>query len=208
MRMSKDVFEIYEKINDKDLEKQVALQCAPLLTGVKISNLLIVASSKKEDIIKMFNKTEISYFTLHESSSKITFLLYNESKLLSYIEKDESKLAMSMFGYEDYGIYNVLNECRERYKRYMSGEEVFPHELGIILGYPVEDVLGFIRNKGKNYLYSGYWKVYGDLEGKLRVFDSYNEAKEKVLKLILRGFSINSILDIYNQNKYRKIKIA
>ena len=32
----------------------------------------------------------------------------------------------------------------------------FPHEIGLLLGYPVEDVLGFIRHQGKNYLYTGY----------------------------------------------------
>lgn len=26
---------------------------------------------------------------------------------------------------------------------------MFPHEMGVLLGYPTEDVLGFIENQGK-----------------------------------------------------------
>ena len=35
-------------------------------------------------------------------------------------------------------------------------EHDFPHEIGIFLGYPLEDVVGFIENQGKNYTCSGY----------------------------------------------------
>ena len=38
----------------------------------------------------------------------------------------------------------------------MEEKGAFPHEIGLLLGYPVEDVLGFIRYQGKNYLYTGY----------------------------------------------------
>ena len=39
----------------------------------------------------------------------------------------------------------------------------FPHEIGVFLGYPLDDVKGFIKNEGKKYLMIGYWKVYSDL---------------------------------------------
>ncbi len=38
----------------------------------------------------------------------------------------------------------------------MNQGKQFPHEMGLLLGYPVEDVVGFMENNGKNYLYSGY----------------------------------------------------
>ena len=63
----------------------------------------------------------------------------------------------------------------------------FPHELGLLLGYPVEDVLGFIRNEGRNYLYCGYWKVYGDVDAARITFDRYNQAKEDAIRLISSG---------------------
>ena len=57
-------------------------------------------------------------------------------------------------------------------------EHDFPHEIGIFLGYPLEDVVGFIENQGKNYTCSGYWKTYGDPQEATRRFDSYRECTE------------------------------
>jgi len=57
-------------------------------------------------------------------------------------------------------------------------EHDFPHEIGIFLGYPLEDVVGFIENQGKNYTCSGYWKTYGDPQEAKRRFDSYRECTE------------------------------
>ena len=36
MTMSREVLEILEKMDKKELKTQLALQCAPLLTGIKI----------------------------------------------------------------------------------------------------------------------------------------------------------------------------
>ena len=39
----------------------------------------------------------------------------------------------------------------------------FPHEIGVFLGYPLEDVVGFIRHRGKCFTCCGCWKSYGCL---------------------------------------------
>ena len=49
----------------------------------------------------------------------------------------------------------------------------FPHEIGIFLGYPLADVVGFIEHQGHDYVYCGYWKVYGDLRSAVKSFDIY-----------------------------------
>ena len=51
-------------------------------------------------------------------------------------------------------VFQMVEE--KRYACYMEEKGAFPHEIGLLLGYPVEDVLGFIRHQGKNYLYTGY----------------------------------------------------
>jgi hypothetical protein len=70
----------------------------------------------------------------------------------------------------------------------------FPHEMGLLLGYPVEDVIGFVDNKGKDSLYTGYWKVYGNKDKKLRLFDSFESAKERLIKLLSCGVSMIDII--------------
>lgn len=60
-------------------------------------------------------------------------------------------------------------------------------EKGIFLQYPLEDVTSFVENKGKNFLLSGYWKVYHNIERAKEIFSSYDKAKEELIKEILNG---------------------
>lgn len=54
-----------------------------------------------------------------------------------------------------------------------GGERWVPHEVGLFLGYPAEDVEGFRRHGGQGYKYSGLWKVYSDVERAQRCFRQY-----------------------------------
>ncbi|MDR0758852.1 MAG: DUF3793 family protein [Treponema sp.] len=59
----------------------------------------------------------------------------------------------------------------------------FPHEVGIFLGYPADDVLGFVEHNGQNYKLCGYWKVYGDVERAKACFRQYDECRERIQTL-------------------------
>ena len=52
--MSKETLHLMLKLNPEELDTQVALQCAPLLTGMKISNLLTVGRSKRAAVLELF----------------------------------------------------------------------------------------------------------------------------------------------------------
>ena len=67
-------------------------------------------------------------------------------------------------GYQDHAMGKILYAFRQRYEGYLLRNQEFPHEMGLLLGYPVEDVKGFIRNGGENCLYIGYWKVNLDFK--------------------------------------------
>ena len=59
---------------------------------------------------------------------------------------------------EEASLYETLCILR---KRIIRGAE-FPHEIGLFLSYPPEDVRGFIENRAQNFKRAGLWKVYGD----------------------------------------------
>ena len=42
--MSQEVFELVQGMDLKSIETQIALQCAPLISGLKVSNLLIISA--------------------------------------------------------------------------------------------------------------------------------------------------------------------
>ena len=60
-------------------------------------------------------------------------------------------------------------------RRRLAENEEFPHEIGLFLGYPPEDVCGFIENKAACAQCVGCWKVYGDVESAKRKFAQYEK---------------------------------
>ena len=66
--------------------------------------------------------------------------------------------------------------------------------MGLLLGYPVEDVKGFIVHDGKNFLYSGYWKVYTDVSEKMRLFRKFETARENLVQWVSDGFGIQEAI--------------
>lgn len=188
--MSREVLEIVEKMDKKELKTQLALQCAPLLTGIKLSNLLTVARDHAEDVERLFRDTDITVHTLYRTEHRITLLLFREKELLAYLNRKEVKETMKLFGYQTLRLIDIFEKLCARYQKYMSDHQSFPHELGLLLGYPVEDVVGFIENEGRNYLYSGYWKVYGNVTRARSTFERYNAAREEAIRLISAGMEI------------------
>jgi hypothetical protein len=58
----------------------------------------------------------------------------------------------------------------------------FPHEIGIFLGYPPEDVIGFCSGKPSPYPCHGYWKVYHRPERAERTFAYLDAVRIKLIK--------------------------
>ena len=45
----------------------------------------------------------------------------------------------------------------------------------------------FIRHKGQNYLMTGYWKVYHNMEKAKETFVTYDLAREKSIQDVISG---------------------
>lgn len=192
--MSREVLEMVEKMDKVELKNQLALQCAPLLTGIKPSNLLTLRNHSVEAVEAVFQGTDITVQTLCRTGQQTVLLLYREKELLAYLNRPEVRKAMQMFGYRTLHLTDIFKKLCVHYETYMTDRESFPHELGLLLGYPVEDVVGFVENCGRNYLYSGYWKVYGDVAEAKKTFASYLEAKEQLIRMVSAGVEISTIL--------------
>lgn len=199
--MTQEVFEIVRGMDLKNIEIQLALQCAPLLTGLKISNLLIVPSDNERLVRMLVRKTGISCYRLLRSKGKITFLLFRRMQLEAFLRKGSAEKMLKEQGYKNLTLGGILSCFQMRYQAYKDGKLAFPHEMGILLGYPIEDVLGFIKHKGKNYLYSGYWKVYENMQEKRALFRQYQEAQETLIQLLASGIKMEEILKQYSKNE-------
>lgn len=58
----------------------------------------------------------------------------------------------------------------------------------------MEDVCGFIRNRGANSKYTGNWKVYGDVSYAKSQFAAYQSSRQSVLRQAACGYAFEEIL--------------
>ena len=69
----------------------------------------------------------------------------------------------------------------------------FPHEIGLFLGYPPEDVRGFIEEGAAKCKCTGCWKVYGDVERAQKLFAAYKKCTAVYQKQHAQGKSIEQL---------------
>ena len=69
----------------------------------------------------------------------------------------------------------------------------FPHEVGIFLGYPLADVVGFIQNHGQNFTVCGHWKVYTDPAAAQQQFARYKKCETIYTRCYRRGTPIRRL---------------
>lgn len=195
--MSHEVFTIIQGMDLKNIETQLALQCAPLITGLKISNLLTVANDSEKLVRAFLKKAKISYYCLLKTEKRVVFLLFNRKQLEQYLLQKEARDLLEEEGYSDYRLGKVLRTFQLRYQEHIEGNQEFPHEMGVILGYPIGDIKGFIKHQGKNFLYTGYWKVYENVEETVELFQKFEQAKESLILMLSKGISMYQIINNY-----------
>lgn len=200
--MSDETFSIMRKLDLGGAEIQAALQCAPVLTGLKISNLLQVDKNQKNEVFRLFEGTPISCHLLYECERRIAVLLYRKNGLSAYLEREDVRDLMRTFGYYDMELNELLKHVTVRYQAYVEERDGFPHEIGLLFGYPPEDVTGFIENNGKNFLHSGYWKVYANPERAKKIFAAYDRAKEAAIHMAGKGFGVRDMITLCNVKEY------
>ena len=178
---------------EKAAKLQVARQCAPVLAGIKISNLLILSRVSPLTVMRMMDGTGLSFDYLYCGCSRKVWLVYWLEELEAVLQKPEVRIFLREFGYQEFSCSSVLMHLKKRYQAYLRNEEGYPHELGVLLDYPLADVKGFMENKGQNYLYSGYWKVYSNAEQAKKIFARYGEARRTAVQLAQEGKGFREI---------------
>ena len=181
-------------------ERKIAFHMAPSLLGIKCANL--VSLSKKEfDIsehLERFNRRVsakgLKMKILCSCNDRVLLLLYHEEKLLCHMKSESMLAILQEYGYsESMSLDDMLYRLSER----ICCHSEFPHEIGIFLGYPPDDVIGFIQNKGENYLLCGYWKVYNDRERAERTFKNYDKCRKFLCNKLNQGVDLYQALKIY-----------
>lgn len=168
------------------LLSRVAYSAAPTILDRKPSTLIsFEQGSRNLNMLwerygeKVGSILGLQHTELRNSGTSRSILFYKTDLLNSYLQKHQTSSFLKKIGYPE-GM--DVEKCLEILK---SGFVSFcPHEVGVFLGIPLEDVKGFIENKGKGSLVNSYWKVYHNMEQALHTFALYDDAKEIVINSI------------------------
>lgn len=164
---------------------------APTFAGEKPAVLLSFKKSQFEDFDAMlasftpcFRCKGISVLRLVEGEEYVLVLFYRARRIARFVKRADARALLRSCGYDDDAPLSVL---LAELQRRMEIKKTFPHEIGIFLGYPPEDVRGFIEHRGKDFALSGYWKVYGNPDAARALFARYTACSEEFCKKLDDG---------------------
>lgn len=177
-------------------EKTLIAYCAPTLAGIKTGNLFAYEESSREGMhrdICAFNallgKKGLCLRILGEKKGRWLIYVYRPERLRKDLKEKSAQRLLKTFGYTETSLDGLLTRLTER----IAKEKSFPHEIGLFLGYPPEDVEGFIKNRGKNAKKTGFWKVYGDEKTAEKMFAQFRKCTYIYTDRHAEGFSLEKL---------------
>lgn len=177
-------------------EDLIIKHCSPTLAGLKTGNLFsctYTSVKDTEDFIKklnrIFNPKGVNALPLKYGNGRVLIYVFRPSKLARDLSDEYTCLLLKNQGYHSLDVGSCVEMLRER----VSSSSEFPHEIGLFLGYPPEDVNGFILHKGNCCKCTGCWKVYGNEENAIKQFAKFRKCSDIYYTKWLQGTSLQKL---------------
>ena len=117
--------------------------------------------------VELFGVKIVPISPLHK---RIHFLVDRTEHVKSIISEKQSREFLRERGFASSSWQDIMRDFRVRLTRYHCGlSREYPHEIGLILGYPLEDVKGFIS--GACETCRGPWRAYGNAAAAQKSFE-------------------------------------
>lgn len=177
-------------------EEVLVRHCSPTLAGMKTGNIFncnFENTSEMTSCLRRWNRTLVKkglrVLPLRYSGDRALVYVYRPAKLSQDLECDMADKILLERGYET----GKANRCITKLIKRLKENEDFPHEIGLFLGYPPEDVQGFIENRAAGYKCVGFWKVYGDADAAQKLFAKYKKCTAVYCTMFANGRSIERL---------------
>ncbi len=159
-------------------EELIIRHCAPTLAGLKTGNLFSCACTSREDLTMALRELNrklvpkgVRVIPLRLNGSRVLLYVYRHRYLKRDLRDRQARALLEQNGY----VPECMERCVVRLIERIGTSEEFPHEIGLFLSYPPEDVCAFIANKACDHKCVGCWKVYGDVEQAQKIFARYEK---------------------------------
>ena len=195
---SVNIIQIFmEHIKNSDTENFIRniLFCfgAPTIKGLKAACLINFRRNQDEDMrtiwklnaSKWLDSLGVEWLLLneHEKFNNNALVMIYRRELLS--RALTCKKACEILERQGYPVNNLDSCLKCLCEKFCSS---FPHEIGLFLDYPPDDVKCFMENKrAKNLLKPSYWKVYSNsnIKKARRTYRKYKRAEYDAARMIL-----------------------
>lgn len=121
-------------------------------------------------------------------------LAWRPSKVQDLLNDDASRELLAESGLPTASVSELMGALVGRLRSYYAGRADFPHVLGVVLGYPAEDVLGFMADGGRGAKVVGRWRCYGDVASAERRFRELGAAESRFKRLYSEGVPMRELL--------------
>ena len=177
--------------------REIVSNAAPTLAGLKTGNLFTVDYTDRQSSLReirqingILSPAGLAAVPLRFSEKRILLYVYRRSALLSDLSDPERARLLCSLGYKATGIGSCISELR---RRLLSGGD-FPHEIGLFLGYPTEDVIGFMTDRSSGCKLIGTWRVYGDEASAREKFEQFNKCTRSYIEQFSKGVSLEKLV--------------
>lgn len=178
------------------LERLLIEHGAPTLARIKVGNLIQTAvpdparfDAELASLTRRLASKGVALTVLKRCSAGALVYVYRPQKLAEALSRPEIAAFLADAGYGDLSIGAALATLSS----HLTCGEAFPHEIGVFLGYPLEDVLAFIRHRGQGCGLCGCWKAYHNLSEAARIFALYDRCRRIYTRLHTGGRSLEQL---------------
>lgn len=154
---------------------------APTLAGLKTGSLFSCpfgGEAAMRECLRCWNRIlapkGLRAMPLRWQGDRALVYLYRPDRLARDLQHPEARALLTPRGY----CCEQPARCLARLMGRLREQAEFPHEIGLFLSYPPEDVAGFIRSPRCGFKCIGCWKVYGDVHAARRTFGRYRRCTE------------------------------
>ncbi|HBA86851.1 MAG TPA: DUF3793 domain-containing protein [Geobacter sp.] len=182
---------------DRDcLASFLVLELAEVLQGAKPANLICLTNKRrscgrnlyqlwKQHGPALIAESGLEVKVLADRGNSLLLLLYSQEALGSLLAQKSVRIILGKSGYPHPEEFEkVLSELEKR----VAGEG-FPHEIGVFLGYPLKDVVGFMGWAQLSFTCQGPWKIFGNPDQSLRLAENHRECRCRMSLQLASGCS-------------------
>ncbi|MBQ9551556.1 MAG: DUF3793 family protein [Clostridia bacterium] len=178
-------------------EAMIIQYCSPTLAGIKTGNMftcLFENECSLKESVRQFNRRYshkgIRFLPLRFRDGRALVYVYRPARLAGDLQHETARDILGGCGYNP----DLPGGCIRYLRDKLMSCDSFPHEIGLFLGYPPEDVKGFIEQGAKNCKCFGCWKVYADVDKAKKSFRQFGKCREVYCRKYAEGCSVEKLI--------------